>query len=383
MKRPLKVLHVSSFVGNIGDNASHIGFNSILSRFFPSGCAITRLELRKTYANYGLSDRWYFDDDFAALANRHDLLVVGGGVLLNFWIPNSATGTTLDISREVWSKLRTPILITSVGCVPNIDIPDGNIDKFKAFLDVVLAARNTVLAVRNDGSKGVVAQYAGAAYAERIPEVLDSAFFFDTSEHLYGPLPKKYIAVNVTFDQVRARWGAIQVDEDRYYADLQRVISHLLTTTDFDLVFVPHIYTDHVAIARALSGVNDFHIRSRIQIAPYVQGDAGCHLLFAVYKASRLVVGTRFHSNVCSLAMDVPTVGLVALETVKNMYDSLDLSGRYIRVDRQFADELKTKICATIENDTNLIRTSRQRCDAKRAETVGMYERFFAELNLR
>jgi polysaccharide pyruvyl transferase WcaK-like protein len=382
MRPPLKILHLSSFVGNIGDNASHIGFHTILSRFFPGGYQITQLEVRKSYGIYTLPDRWRFDDRFAALANQHDLLVIGGGVFLNFWIRNSVTGTTLDISADVWAKIKTPTLITSVGCVPNSEIPEGNVDKFRNFLDLLLASRNTVLAVRNDGSKGVLAEYVGKSYAERLPEVLDSAFFFNTSENPYHALPRKYIAVNVTLDQIRARWGTIQVDEEIYYDELQKVMTHLLTNTDFDLVFVPHIYTDHLAIARVLSGINDFHVRSRIQIAPYVQGDAGCKLLFSVYKASGLVVGTRFHSNVCSLAMDVPGIGLVALDTVKNMYDGLHLSDRYVRLDRRFGDDLIAKIRAALENRTDLIQTSKRECDVKRAQTIDMYDRFFSQLGL-
>jgi len=105
--------------------------------------------------------------------------------------------------------------------------------------------------------------------------------------------------------------------------------------------------------------------------------------LFSVYKASGLVVGTRFHANVCSLAMDVPGIGLVALDTVKNMYDGLHLSERYVRLDRRFGDDLIAKIRAALENRTDLIQTSKRECDVKRAQTIDLYDRFFSQLGLR
>ena len=373
---------MSSFVGNIGDNASHIGFQSILSRFFPRGFDITTLELRKSYRNYVLPDRWQFDASFAELANRHDLVVLGGGVLLNFWIPHSATGTTIDITERVWDTIRTPVLVTSVGCVPNVDVPEGNLEKFRRFLDMVHASRRAIIALRNDGSQQVLAEYAGADYADRLPVLLDSGFFFDTSDPAYTALPAKYIAVNVSFDQTRARWGPIQVDIDRYRTELQRVLSHLVVETDCDLVFVPHIYTDHKAIAELLPAFDEFHIRSRVQFAPCAQGDAGCRSVFAVYKKSALVLGTRFHANVCSLAMDVPTVGLVALNTVKSVYDSLNLSHRYVRMDRPFADALMQKAAYTLAHAPDLVSESRRECDLKRAETIRQYEEIFSALGV-
>lgn len=382
MPQRFKVLHISSFVGNIGDNASHIGLHAILSRCLPGGFDITALELRKSYKNYTLPDRWYFDDAFADLANRHDLVVFGGGVLLNFWIPNSATGTTIDITERVWNRINTPMLVTSVGCVPNVDIPEGNIDRFRRFLDLMCGSKRTAVALRNDGSKQVVAEYVGASYADRLPVMLDSGFFFDTADPAYSALPPKYIAVNVSFDQTRARWGAIQVDVDRYRTELQRVLSRLVAQTDFDLVFVPHIYTDHKAIAELLPALDEFHIRSRVQFAPCAQGDAGCRAVFAVYKKSALVLGTRFHSNVCSLAMDVPTVGLVALNTVKSMYDSLNLSHRYVRLDQPFADVLLEKTMATLASAAQVVAESRRECDAKRAETIQAYETFLSALGV-
>lgn len=52
----MKILHVASFVGNIGDNASHQGLEGILKEYF-NNYDITRLEIRKFYKNYNRVDK--------------------------------------------------------------------------------------------------------------------------------------------------------------------------------------------------------------------------------------------------------------------------------------------------------------------------------------
>jgi hypothetical protein len=76
-------------------------------------------------------------------------------------------------------------------------------------------------------------------------------------------------------------------------------------------------------------------------------------------------------------------IGLVAPDTVKNMYDGLHLSDRYVLLDRRFGDDLIAKTGAALQNSTGLVQTSKRECDVKRAETIDMYERFFSRLGLR
>src|SRR5690606_38727268 len=139
---------------------------------------LDQLEIRRFYKNYTLGDKLNFDFEFAKFVNTYDLLIIGGGGFLDFWIPDSQTGTTIDWSDEFISKLSVPILITSVGAMPHKPIPDGNIEKFRKFIDRLLAREKTIIAVRNDGSLGAITEYLGKNYAERITQVLDNAFFF-------------------------------------------------------------------------------------------------------------------------------------------------------------------------------------------------------------
>ena len=92
----MKVLHLASFDGNIGDNANHSGFRPWLERIAARPLEWHDLEIRSFY--------WKerrFDQDFAAYANEFDLIVIGGGNYFELWVEGSATGTSIGIARAV------------------------------------------------------------------------------------------------------------------------------------------------------------------------------------------------------------------------------------------------------------------------------------------
>lgn len=334
----MKILHLASFDGNIGDNASHMGFNRLMSEILPYRFTSEKLEIRKFYNNYSLPDRCYFDQDFSDKANQYDLLVIGGGGFLDFDIVNSVTGTTLNISERVLDSIKTPIFISSIGSNPRNNIPEDNIGKFRSFLDQFLARKNSFLAVRNDGSLQALRTLIGDKYADAIPQVLDHGFFYDNDGLSYRPTEKPYVLINTTKDQVSM--ARRSMDEIAYVNEMRKVVTYLLEETDLDVVFAPHIFGDIAAISDLLSGIDDFYIRKRVSITPYTQGDWGCNQIFSAYKNANLVLGMRFHANVCSLAMNVPTMAIAALDRVCKVYEDLSLSSKVFTLDKLFSQAL-------------------------------------------
>ena len=47
----MKILHLASFNGNVGDNASHMGLYNFLNDINPD-CNFDQIEIRKFYKNY-------------------------------------------------------------------------------------------------------------------------------------------------------------------------------------------------------------------------------------------------------------------------------------------------------------------------------------------
>ncbi|WP_301009429.1 hypothetical protein [Helicobacter sp. UBA3407] len=73
----IRILHLASFSGNIGDNISHIGFKNLLNQLHLD-LDITRLEIRKFYNNYNLSDKRFFNQELISEINSYDGCIIGG-----------------------------------------------------------------------------------------------------------------------------------------------------------------------------------------------------------------------------------------------------------------------------------------------------------------
>lgn len=338
--KPIKILHVASFAGNIGDNASHMGLSFILNHLF-GNVIEERLEIRRFYKNYSLPDKLSFDESFVNFANSFDLLIIGGGGFLDYWVPNSATGTTFDISKDNFDKLIVPTLICSVGCIPHRTVPEGNEIKFQCFLSNALSKKNVMILLRNDGSKDVLLNKFGDNFVS-IPTILDNGFFFNLNEKQdFTLLKDRYIAVNSTLDQLEMIGNqSILVDKTIVPKELSAYILSLIHQTDYHVVFVPHIYSDIKAFQNLLSTIDDFYIRTRIHIAPYTQGNDGCRLLFSIYNHADYCVGMRYHANVCNLAMNKPVSGLAVLDRIKYMHEYVGNSDSIIDVSKMFSSNL-------------------------------------------
>ena len=58
----MKLLHIASFTGNIGDNCSHNGFRNILDSIDFKVNKLKKLEIRDFYNNRDIRYKKYFDD---------------------------------------------------------------------------------------------------------------------------------------------------------------------------------------------------------------------------------------------------------------------------------------------------------------------------------
>lgn len=84
--------------------------------------------------------------------------------VLDYWVDGSASGTTIDIQPDLIAKITTPVLICSVGCIPHRPVPEGNIEKFKRFLEQCFANPNVEIILRNDGSLDNVRRHLGKGF---------------------------------------------------------------------------------------------------------------------------------------------------------------------------------------------------------------------------
>ncbi|WP_370793637.1 polysaccharide pyruvyl transferase family protein [Bacteroides stercorirosoris] len=376
--RTIKILHVASFTGNIGDNASHLGLYNVLKTVLGDRLDIEQVEIRRFYKKYSLADKMNFDLEFTQKANAKDLLILGGGGFLDYWVPNSETGTTFDMSDEILDKLIVPTLFVSVGCMPHQPVPEGNIDKFHHFLQKVGSKKNMRIAVRNDGSILEIKRLFGSEFEGIITEILDNGFFYEPSlKFNCRLLEKPYIAINTTLDQLTMKNRMIgNINYSQLREELLSLLQRIIDETDYSLAFVPHIFKDLQAFRELLEGMNDFYIRSRVAIAPYLQGNYGCNYLMSVYNQADSVLSMRFHANVCPLSMGKRTVGLAALDRVVHMYNSIGKSSDCIPVNEKFADKVYKKMIDISPNNSDTLISERK------VQSLNTYMKLLSEIGL-
>lgn len=344
----IETLHVASFTGNVGDNANHNGTRQTLAENSIYEFSYTETEIRKYYQNYTASDSLAFDDEFVTIANDHDLVLIGGGNFFELWIEDSVTGTTIDMTKEIVDKIDTPIVFYGLGCDPHKGIPGDNKEKFEDFLSHILGSDHCLVSVRNDGSLSHIERIFGKEYAKRVKKVPDGGFFTEVDDRNHPQINQSEttIALNVATDMPELRFPREKSNShsyERFIDELAEFIDEMINELD-DLHFVlmPHIYSDITAISDVLIRVDDINRRSRVTMAPYLSGDGSERYIFDIYRKADLAMGMRFHTNVCSIGQNTPTIGLVSYPKVGDLYEiELGLQNRIVDVRKNgFKNEL-------------------------------------------
>lgn len=138
-------------------------------------------------------------------------------------------------------------------------------------------------------------------------------------------LKRPYIAINLAMDMLKVRFPR-QEEYQRYCQELAHWLESMAAAEQgFFFYFVPHIWSDLRAIYDVLDLVHEKVRRSRVLIAGF-DTEPGCEeRTFSIYADAALVVGNRFHTNVCSIAMEVPTIGLPTYIKLRHLYHELEL----------------------------------------------------------
>ena len=369
----MKILHIAAFEGNIGDNASHLGFLSILKELNISA-EIERLEIRKAYNNYNQKDKLRFDSDFALKCNKFDCVIFGGGGFLDFWVENSVNGTTLNISEHVFEQINVPVLITSIGCHPHRKVPKGNEEKFRAFLDYVKSSSHVNIALRNDGSIDVIKQKFGSEYLSYFDSILDHGFFYQPINNSTLPVTGDYVALNITNDQLEMyNEGERLSNKSAYLEEMSQLVVEIIDSLKYKVLLIPHIHSDVEAIGELLNVIPDRYKRSKIIVAPYIQGDAATDYLFSLYHNSKYVIGSRYHANVCSMNTNCSTIGLSPLKRIEFIHNQLSSPETYIPVLPGFKNKL---LALMSENRTVNSQTLKQ----LKKQTIDFYGNYFSKI---
>ena len=119
---------------------------------------------------------------------------------------------------------------------------------------------------------------------------------------------------------------------------------------NYKIILFPHAYQDIGTIGILLNKIEDKYKRERIEVAPLFSEAQSFGQIFDLYRICDCVIGMRFHTNVCCIGMNIPTIGLAGHEQISGLYNELGLLDRCIKLDNiHFVSELTNKLNITMK----------------------------------
>jgi hypothetical protein len=327
--RKLNVLHLASFVGNLGDNAMHDGEYRTRAADLPFALDHRPCEVRD-FIHWG---RRAFDAGFIAEANAADLVVIGGFSLFQLWRETTASGTYLEVTPELFAAIRRPVLFHGLGVDATRGVSPVAVARTRAFLDAMLDFGHCRFSLRNDGSADLIRTHLGASYAEAMTVVPDGGLFAEpaTFDHPGLPGEARFIAVNLAGDMPDKRYASADgADLTRRFATDVAVGLNACLTADETLacVFVPHIYSDFGPIGAVLEALDDRFRRERVIVAGLAQGGDGWAPSFDLYRRAAAVVAMRYHACLGSMGFGTPVLGISTHHKIEGQFAALGLGER-------------------------------------------------------
>lgn len=254
-------------------------------------------------------------------------------------------------------KIRTPILFFGLGCDIAKGASENTIKKFEKFLDYVTNSNKYMVTLRNDGSFETIRQLYGDKYFNSIHRVADGAFSFKPKSLLYDEIShdSKLIGINIASDMIDIRFNNNLKYTD-FINEMSIVINHFLDDRkEYNVILFPHIYSDLKAIYDLLEKIEDPIRRKKIIVAPLLTGMGSEEYIFGMYNKCDMIMGMRFHSNVCAITQNIPTIGLSSYKKIHDLYLELELLDRVIYVNKKgFHETLSNKINYTLDNIDNI-----------------------------
>ena len=338
----LKILNICASSGNIGDDASHVGLKRILAKTLPKH-SITKYDIRDFYMSEPRNERKIFDDKIAEYINNFDLCIIGGGAFLDYPITGSINGPTIDLTDDFLRKINIKTVISSVSCRPKAE-NDRAAMAMSEYLSILQQHPKIELLLRNDGSINHLNELG--IESSCIEEIVDHGFFLEQQDVIQSDRKCElfYCCLNVVNDQLLFYGNDKDFSNDYYYQYITNLINRLDRYGFEKIVLIPHIHKDLISISEILSRLSRKLITNKIIVSELSQGERSAMKTFGVYDKSNLNIGTRFHTNVCSFALDRPTIPIAITGRLKALCQSLGIKNSFEEILDDF-DKVYQRSC--------------------------------------
>jgi hypothetical protein len=316
MIKKIRIGHLASFQGNLGDVASHLGFRSWFERTLGFSIDWVNIEIRDFYR--GLRN---FDYDFANEVNQYEIFIIGGGNYFELWPTNSRTGCSIDLPPELLEKIRTPVFFNALGLDDGQGVSQYAQKHFPKFISTILENSNNLLTLRNDGSHSALTVNFPELQTLQIPVLPDHGFFSmeNCGISRVGDHDNLVLGVNLAQDMPEVRFP----DGKKGFV---QALSVILREIKFDrVIFFPHVFSDLGIIADLLEIIPDQIRRNMTSVAAFGSTQREIRNILESYGHIDIMLGMRFHANVLPLSLGIPTIGLATYPQILKLYKEIEM----------------------------------------------------------
>lgn len=380
-----KLLHIASFIGNIGDFVNHEGFRLLRKALLNCEYSVTRIEIREVYNHVDSLN----SEKFIEYANTFDLIVIGGGGFFELINKDSVSGTSIYISLNTLSKIRTKILFYSLGFDIGKDYLPENTTKFKNFLSFCMKKNNIYITFRNDGSISNLEKLFPLKFTDKLLVIPDGGFFYKfNQEFVHNEIidSKFNILINLAGDMIDTRFSR---DNSKFnYNDFTFGFAKLLievnreTSGRINYIFIPHLYRDLTIITDIVKNIPDLVVRNTVSVSSVFCDEEGFAKSADLYNSSNFIIANRFHSNILSMISGKKYVGVANYPQIRKLYEELGQNNYLDMLNPEFFTELKSRIIEGFSNNYNYEVVQKELIDKMLSQAKVQYNKINTWLNI-
>ena len=340
----MRILHIASFQGNLGDILNHQNFYRVLKEKLCCELEVKQIEIREFYKN---SAKRKFDLELSEYINSFQMLLIGGGGFFDVHWDYSSTATTLDMPEEFIDSIQVPVVINALSYMEFKKTPELFI-KFERFITKIIE-RNWFISLRNDGSYERMKKRFPKLNMNKIIEVPDNVFtavMSSVSRKIEGVT----VGMSLTDDLFDKEYNC-GVGQEMFLTRVTEYVKRLLDKK-YNIVFFIHTPQDVMLISKILPELSDLAKRKQVILSPLdVHDDNSVGMYESYYRMCDVMVAMRFHVNIFALSNNIPCVALAGHARIEGLYHSLNLDELCIPVNNiDFIESLDSVLNKVIEN---------------------------------
>lgn len=362
----LRVLHVATHGHNIGDGALVAGMHATLAEDLGTTLQVTPLDVLGCKLR-GRRDMLTVDEAWE-LRGRIDLVLVGGGGLIEGGKGNYLSGLNFNFDPALIDRLDVPWVFYALGFN---QFRHTYFFHRRRLLEVLQrSARHGVLfSVRNDGSRQRLERLLG--HQPHVVSIPDPGLYVPTRARRLPELAagRPNLLVQLAGDRSSERLGGATRRLARTLRgrdplrNLARVLTDLVDRRGVHLLLCPHLLADVSVLGAFLEALPRRVARESCTLGPVFNGAQAAPDFFEAYRQADLVIGMRGHSAICAVGLGTPFIGLGSHDKVEGFLSEVGLPGRCVDLE---ADPTLSALPALLERALSDLPTARASIEALR-----------------